>query len=129
MRHNFHDFAVAKHFGTADVEHAANGGGCSEYTQQIVDYVADCDGLAGRADPFWRDHYGQPFHEIAQNLKRRGARTDDHGRAKDGNGNLRRAKRRLDLTSRRQMLAQIRTGLTESAQVNDAFHACFGGGL
>ena len=101
-----HDVAVAQHLTPADVKNTTDGFRRRQDASQVCEHILDGDGLAARGDPLWSDHDRQAVDEIAKNLERRRARTNDHSRAQDRDRHSCRPERRLHVPARREMFTE-----------------------
>src|ERR1017187_8804719 len=68
-------------------------------------------------DPLWRDHDRQAVDEIAKNLERCRARTNDHSRAQDRERHSRRPERRLHVPARREMFTKAAARLSKTTEI------------
>ncbi len=129
FRHDVHDFAIAENFGAADVEDAGGGFGLFEDAGEVVEDVADGDGLAGSGHPLRRDHDGKALHEVTKNFERGRAGADDHRGAERGDWNSAVDQGFFDGAARGEMFAEVRPGFAETTEIDDARDAGLFGGV
>jgi len=77
-------------------------------SHQIVQHIADADGLYGGVDPGRSEHDGHAVHQVAQHLKGSAPRTEYHGGAENGRRDRPGLEDAGHLMSRSQVLAQKR---------------------
>lgn len=95
---------------------------------EVVDDVADGDGLGRGGDPHGRDHDGQPFDQVAEDFE--GGRTgaDDHGGSEDGDGDAGGAEGGFHVATGGEVFAEVGAGFAEAAEVDDSLQpGLFGG--
>ena len=126
--HLAHDLRVRPDVRATDVEGGANGLWGFEGGDQVVQNVADGDGLALCADPSGRDHDRQAFDEVAQDLEGGGARADDHRGSHHGDWDAGGSESGLDLAARGEVLTQTIARFAKTAEVEDALDARTSGG-
>ena len=118
---------VAEDLGPADLEHPAEGGGLVDDAAEIADHVLDPDGLGLRRDPPWHDHRRQVLDQLAGQLPRRSAGTDDDSSAQHRHRHSGLAEKPLDLASRAQVRGELVVIAPEPPEVDDLAYAGFRG--
>jgi hypothetical protein len=110
-----HHVAIGQHVGATDLDDARDLGVVGR-PDQVVEHVADADGLAARGHPAGGDHDGQPLGEMAEDLERGAAGADDHGGAELGDGHAVRGQLGARRVAAGQMVRQARGVVTETAE-------------
>ena len=114
-----HHLPVGQHVGAADVEapiHLARNGG---RTDQVVQNVADRDGLYARVEPARCDHDGHPLGQVTQHFKGRGPRPENDCRAQHHGGHPAGQEDLADFLAGLQVRAQRLRIRVEAAEVDD----------
>src|ERR1035438_10264245 len=117
FRHDAHDVAVAERLTPADVKNTTDRFRRRQDASQVREHILDGDGLATGGDPLWSDHDRQAVNEIAKNLERCRARTNDHSRAQDRDRHSCRPERRLDVPARREMFTKAGACLSKTTEI------------
>ena len=99
-----HHLQVGQDVGAADVERPVDLGRQRHRLDQVVQDVADGDGLDAVVHPGRREHHGQALGEVAQHLEARRPRPEDHRRLQDDGRDARAQEGLADLGARRQVL-------------------------
>ena len=124
-----HHVAVGDDVGASDVEGFPGGPLLLQTAHQIPEYVADRDGLAPGVHPLRGDHEGQPLHQGLDHLEGHAPRADDHRGAKLGHRHRALAKRAPGLEPAGQVPGEVRSGLPQPAEIDDAPDPGASGGL
>ena len=119
LRRHAEHVAVGQHRAAADVEDLAGRARLAEAADEVAHDVADRDRLAPRRHPLRRHHRGQAPRQVAHDLERRRARSDDHGGAQLGHRHAGLAQRVAGRLAAREVLRQLVALAAEARQVDD----------
>jgi len=117
-----HHLLVGEHVGPADVERPVHVRGEVGRVHEVVQDVANRDGLDAGLHPDRCGHHRQPLGEVAQHLERRAAAPDDHGRLEHRRRDTAGDQDLPDLLPAAQVRAQLLVLRDEPAQVDDPLH-------
>ena len=115
--HEVEDLAVGEDFGPPMSIVSPLVAGVAGASTRCAQRVLDGDRLAARRHPPRRDHDGQSLDQVAQDLERGRARSDDHRGAQRRHRDPGCGELLLHLAPRAQMLGQAVPGLTEPAEI------------
>jgi hypothetical protein len=118
---------VGHHFRAADVEGLPPGFRMFQAALQVMEHIADGNGLHRVVHPAGGEHDRQAVHQIPQYFKGSAARPENHGRPEEGNRHRAGLQNLGHLMAGAEMLAQAGVlGTAQSAQINDMFQSGFG---
>ena len=120
--------AVGQHVRAADLDDAPGARGRVQRGDQVVEHVANGDGLNARVEPARADHHRQALGQVADDFERQAAGAHDHWRAKLRHRHAGFAQHGAGFLARTQMFGEGSVGVAQAAQIDDALDASrFGG--
>ena len=94
-----------------------------ERADEVVEHVGDPDRLATGPHPAGRDHDRQALGQVAQDLERRAAGSDDHRRPELGDRHAMRGELGAGLVAAGQVVGEVGGIVAQAAEVDDPRHA------
>ena len=113
-----HHVAVGEDVRTADLDDPGHLG-MVEGTREVIQDIADPDRLAVGADPARSDHDRQPLGQVAENLERSAARSDDHRCPELGDRHAVRRELGTGLVAARQVVREVGRVVAQATEVDD----------
>ena len=117
-----HHVAVREDVGAADLDDARHLR-VVERADEVVEHVGDPDRLATGPHPAGRDHDRQALGQVAQDLERRAAGSDDHRRPELGDRHAMCGELGARLVAAGQVVGEVGGIVAQAAEVDDPRHA------
>ena len=117
-----HHVAVREDVRAADLDDARHLR-VVERADEVVEHVGDADRLAAGPHPAGRDHDRQALGQVAQDLERRAAGSDDHRRPELGDRHAMCGELGAGLVAAGQVVGEVGGIVAQTAEVDDPRHA------